>query len=37
MSENMMTHRRLLEKSSDVDLLRRMITFTVERLMAYEA
>ena len=33
-ANDMMTLRALLEKSSDADLLREMIGFTVERLMA---
>jgi transposase-like protein len=36
MTDNMMTLRTLLEKSSDADLLREMIGFTAERLMALE-
>ncbi len=35
-TNDMMTLRALLEKSSDSDLLREMIGFTVERLMALE-
>ena len=34
MTQDMMTLRALLEKSSDADLLREMIGFTAERLMA---
>ena len=33
-ANDMMTLRALLEKSTDADLLREMIGFTVERLMA---
>ena len=33
-TNDMMTLRALLEKSSDADLLREMIGFTAERLMA---
>ena len=36
MTQDMMTLRTLLEKTSDADLLREMIAFTVERLMALE-
>jgi putative transposase len=36
MTEDMMTLRTLLEKSSDADLLREMIGFTAQRLMALE-
>ena len=36
MTDDMMTLRRLLEKSSDADLLREMIGFTAQRLMALE-
>ena len=36
MTQDMMTLRALLEKSSDADLLREMIGFTTERLMALE-
>ncbi len=36
MTQDMMTLRALLEKSSDADLLREMIGFTAERLMALE-
>ena len=36
MTQEMMTLRALLEKSSDADLLREMIGFTAERLMALE-
>ncbi len=36
MTDNMMTLRTLLEKSSDTDLLREMIGFTAQRLMALE-
>ncbi len=36
MTQDMMTLRRLLEKTSDADLLREMIGFTAERLMALE-
>ena len=36
MTQEMMTLRSLLEKSSDADLLREMIGFTAERLMALE-
>ena len=36
MTDDMMTLRTLLEKSSDADLLREMIGFTAERLMALE-
>ena len=36
MTQDMMTLRALLEKSSDADLLREMIGFTAERLMAVE-
>jgi len=36
MTEDMMTLRTLLEKSSDSDLLREMIGFTAQRLMALE-
>ena len=36
MTDNMMTLRTLLEKSSDADLLREMIGFTAQRLMALE-
>ena len=35
-ANDMMTLRALLEKSSDADLLREMIGFTAERLMALE-
>ena len=35
-ANDMMTLRALLEKSSDTDLLREMIAFTAERLMALE-
>ena len=35
-ANDMMTLRALLEKSSDADLLREMIAFTAERLMALE-
>ena len=35
-ANDMMTLRGLLEKSSDADLLREMIGFTAERLMALE-
>ena len=35
-ANDMMTLRALLEKSSDADLLREMIGFTAERLMAVE-
>ena len=34
MTQDMMTLRALLEKNSDADLLREMIGFTAERLMA---
>jgi len=33
MTDEMMTLRTLLEKSSDTDLLREMIGFTAQRLM----
>ena len=36
MTDDMMTLRTLLEKSSDADLLREMIGFTAQRLMALE-
>ena len=36
MTQDMMTLRTLLEKTSDADLLREMIGFTAERLMALE-
>ena len=36
MTQDMMTLRALLEKSSDADLLCEMIGFTAERLMALE-
>ena len=36
MTQDMMTLRALLEKNSDADLLREMIGFTAERLMALE-
>ena len=36
MTDTMMTLRTLLEKSSDADLLREMIGFTAQRLMALE-
>ena len=36
MTQDMMTLRAFLEKSSDADLLREMIGFTAERLMALE-
>ena len=36
MTQDMMTLRALLEKSTDADLLREMIGFTAERLMALE-
>jgi putative transposase len=36
MTDEMMTLRSLLEKSSDADLLREMIGFTAQRLMALE-
>ena len=36
MTDDMMTLRTLLEKSSDADLLREMIRFTAQRLMALE-
>ena len=36
MTQDMMTLRRLLEKTSDAHLLREMIGFTAERLMALE-
>ena len=36
MTQDMMTLRALLEKSCDADLLREMIGFTAERLMALE-
>jgi putative transposase len=36
MTEEMMTLRALLEKSSDADLLREMIGFTAQRLMELE-
>jgi len=36
MTDEMMTLRTLLEKSSDTDLLREMISFTAQRLMALE-
>ena len=36
MTQDMMTLRALLEKGSDADLLREMIGFTAERLMALE-
>lgn len=36
MTDDMMTLRSLLEKSSDVDLLREMIGFTAQRLMALD-
>jgi putative transposase len=36
MTNDMMTLRTLLEKSSDTDLLREMIGFTAQRLMALE-
>jgi transposase-like protein len=36
MTDDMMTLRSLLEKSSDADLLREMIGFTAQRLMALE-
>ena len=36
MTHDMMTLRTLLEKTSDADLLREMIGFTAERLMALE-
>ncbi len=36
MTDDMMTLRALLEKSSDADLLREMIGFTAQRLMALE-
>ena len=36
MTDDMMTLRTLLEKSSDADLLREMIGFTAERLMELE-
>ena len=36
MTQDMMTLRALLEKSSDADLLREMLGFTAERLMALE-
>ena len=35
-TQDMMTLQALLEKSSDADLLREMIGFTAERLMALE-
>ncbi len=36
MTDDMMTLRSLLEKSSDADLLREMIGFTAQRLMDLE-
>ena len=36
MTDEMMTLRTLLEKSSDADLLREMIGFTAQRLMELE-
>ncbi len=36
MTDDMMTLRSLLEKGSDADLLREMIGFTAQRLMALE-
>ena len=36
MTDEMMTLRALLEKSSDADLLREMIGFTAQRLMELE-
>jgi uncharacterized membrane protein len=36
MTDEMMTLRALLEKSSDADFLREMIGFTVQRLMALD-
>ena len=36
MTDDMMALRGLLEKSSDADLLREMIGFTAQRLMALE-
>ena len=36
MTDDMMTLRTLLEKSSDADLLREMIGFTAQRLMELE-
>ena len=36
MTQDMMTLRTLLEKTSDADLLREMIVFTAEQLMALE-
>ena len=36
MTDEMMTLRTLLEKSSDTDLLREMIGFTAQRLMELE-
>ena len=35
MTDEMMTLRTLLEKSSDTDLLREMIGFTAQRLMEW--
>ena len=37
MTDDMMTLRSLLEKSSDADLLREMVGFTAQRLMTLEA
>ena len=36
MTDEIMTLRTLLEKSSDADLLREMIAFTAQRLMELE-
>ncbi len=36
MTDEMMNLRTLLEKSSDADLLREMISFTAQRLMELE-